>query len=135
MGQLWWWRRGGKAITQTSWQALPQKSAVEDSYRFDAEKNTIPGNRDRAEHVHYIFNHVVQELCDPEAKVEVIGVGEGAVKVAEFLAMEENWKKWGGRMEAYAAVATYYHADDNKNVEFGCWIQAVLFSSSYHGPC
>lgn len=77
------------------------------------------------EHVDYIFNHVVQELCDPEAKLDVIGVAEGAMRVAEFLEKEENFKKWGGRMEAFAALATYYHAGDNKNEEFAHWLQEV----------
>ena len=120
-----WWRRGRKAVTQSTWLALPQKSAVEFPFRFDQVKNTVPGNRNMAEHVDYIFNHVVQELCDAEAKVNIIGVAEGAMRVAEFLAKEGNWTKWGGRMEAFAALATYYHASDNKNVEYAHWLQEV----------
>jgi hypothetical protein len=125
MGQMSWWRRGRKAVTQTSWQALPQKTAVEFPYRLDAEKNTIPGNRNTAEHVNYIFNYVVQELCDQKVKLDVIGVGDGAVKFAEFLEKDENWKKWGGRMEALAVLATFYHAEDNHNNEFADWLQRV----------
>jgi hypothetical protein len=105
--------------------ALPQKSAVELPYRFDDVKNTILGNRNTAEHVDYIFNHVVQELCDPQAKLDVVGVSDGAVKVAEFLEKEKSWKKWGGRMEAFAALATYYHAGDITNKEFSHWLQEV----------
>ena len=125
MGQMSWWRRGRKAVTQTSWQALPQKSAVEFPFRLDAEKNTVPGNRNTTEHVNFIFNHVVQELCDHNVKLDVVGVGEGAVKVAEFLEICENWKKWGGQMEAFAALATCYHAEDNRNTEFADWLQRV----------
>ncbi|KAG0650407.1 hypothetical protein D0Z07_3475 [Hyphodiscus hymeniophilus] len=123
IGQLLWCRRGRKAVTQTSWMALPQKSAVELPYRIDIENNTVPGNRNTAEHVEYIFNHVVENLCDPTSKLDVIGVGEGAVKVAEFLAKKEIWKRWGGRMEAFAAIATYYHASDNENADFARWLR------------
>jgi hypothetical protein len=125
MGQLRWWRRGKKAVTQVSWYALPQKSAVDGPYRFDAAKNTIPGNRSTTEHVDYIFNHVVKDLVGPAANLDIIGVSEGAVRVATFLNGEENWKKWGARLECFAAVATYFHAHEITNKDFGGWLRYV----------
>ena len=129
MGQLWWWRRGQKAITQTSWFALPQKSAVDGAYRFDEAMNRIPGNRNTAEHVNYIFNHVVEKLVSPDAKLRVVGVSEGAVRVASFLENTENWKKWGSRLESFAGVATYFHSNDIQNIHFAEWLQLVRIFS------
>jgi hypothetical protein len=128
MGELRWWRRGKKAVTLMSWYALPRKSAVDDPYKFDPLKNTIPGNRSTSEHVAYIFDHVVEHLVPPAAKLDVIAVSEGAVRFTEFLDDEKNWKKWCGRMEAFAAVATYSHADEIKNKDFGAWLQDVRLS-------
>ena len=125
MGQLWWWRQGRKAVTQTSWYALPQKSAVDRPYRFDEVKNRIPGNKNTEEHVNYIFNHVVEKLVNSGAKLSVVGVSEGATRVASFLENAENWKKWGNRMDALAGVATYYHASDIQNTEFAEWFRDV----------
>ncbi|CAG8957276.1 hypothetical protein HYFRA_00010699 [Hymenoscyphus fraxineus] len=122
MGQLRWSRRLNRAMTQTSWLALPQKTAVEPPFRFDAEKNSIPGNRDAAQHVNYIFNKVIEEYCDPGAKINVIGVSEGAVKFAEFMDDFANFGKWGSRVTAFAALATYYHAGDMRNADFGKWL-------------
>jgi len=126
MGQLSWWRRGKKAVTQTSWFALPQKSAVEYPLRFDEARNSIPGNKTPAEHVNHIFNHVVENLLDPKARLDVIGVSFGAMKVAEFLDDEKNFTKWGARVDAFAAVATYYHAGDIKYKAFAHWLQEVI---------
>lgn len=118
MGQLRWWRKGQKAVSQTTWFALPQKSAVEPSYRFNEEKNLIPGNRTTAEHVNTIFNEVVENLAHPDAKLSVIGVSDGAVQVSLFLNDEKNFEKWGKRLDAFASVASYFHAQEITNPKF-----------------
>jgi hypothetical protein len=112
-----------------SWFALPQKSAVDVQYRFDAEKNTIPGNRNTEEHVDYIFNHVVQELVDENATLDVIGVSEGAVRVSVFLESDENFKKWGKRVDAFASIASYFLAHEINNNAFAKWFREVKFVS------
>lgn len=131
MGELLWWRRGKKAVTIKSWHALPQKSVVEPPYRIDPVKNTIPGNRSTDEHVAYIFERVVKELVDPMAKINVIGVSEGANKATEFFDQEENWKRWGPRLEAFASLATYTFASDIKSKDFGDWLRTVCTPSYY----
>jgi hypothetical protein len=125
LGQLRWWRRGKKAVTQTTWFSLPQKNAVSGPFRFDTVKNTVPDNRDTAEHVAYIFNDVVNELLSPEAKLELIGVSVGAVEVLEFLNKPENWKFIQPRMTAVALVAAFHEREDISNPEFAEWLQKV----------
>lgn len=125
MGQLRWWRRGKKAVTQVSWYSLPQKSAVHPPYRFDVVNNTLPDNRTTAEHVNYIFNHVITELVDKEAKLDIIGVSEGAIQVSMFLDQEDNFKMWGQRINAFASIAPYFHITDIKNKAFGKWLLDV----------
>jgi hypothetical protein len=86
MGQLRWWRKGKQAITQTTWYSIPRQSAVHPACRFDEVSNTLPGNRNTEEHVAYIFNKVVNgDILDPEAKLEIIGVADGAYQVVNFL--------------------------------------------------
>ncbi len=129
LGQLRWWRKGKKAVTQMSWYALPQKSAVDPPFAFSQIKNTIPGNRSLAEHVNYIFNEVVEKLAHPEAKLDVIGVSDGAVRVSFFLNSTENFKKWGGRIEAFASIGTYFHAYEIQNEDFRAWLLDVSLLS------
>lgn len=134
MGQLKWWRRGKKAVTQTSWNALPQTSAVEQPYRFDDEKNTIPGNRTTYEHVNYVFNEVVEKLVNAEAQLNVIGVSDGAVQLQTFLEKPQNFKKWGKRVSAIAVLATYFLAHDIKNDDFAKWFVDVSSSPVLEDP-
>ncbi|KAH8803078.1 Arb2 domain-containing protein [Xylogone sp. PMI_703] len=122
MGQLIWWRRGARAVTQTTWFALPRDSAVDAPYRLDPIKNTIPGNRTTEEHTSYIFEYVIEKLVDPAAMLDIIGVSEGAMKVTTFLDDHASWMKWGPRVSAFAAVATYADAGDIKNAHFADWM-------------
>jgi hypothetical protein len=126
MGQLRWWRRGKKAVTQTSWLALPQKSAVDAPLRFDAERNSIPGNNTTFHHVEYIFNEVIKQIVDPEATLDVIGVSDGAVQVVSFLQNEANFNRWSLRVSAFAVIAPYYHISEIKNEKFRIWLADVL---------
>jgi Arb2 domain len=135
LGQLRWWRRGRKAVTQTTWFALPQKSAVENPYRFDPIKNTVPGNRTTEEHVRYIFNHVVEKLVDSKAKLDIVGVSDGAVQVSAFLEKHENFRKWGERVAAFASVATWYHSQEIKNIDFADWFLDVSLLSLRPDAC
>lgn len=125
LGQLRWWRRGKKAVSQTSWFALPQKNAVSGPLRFDAIKNTVPENRTTAEHVAYIFEDVTRELLAPEAMLEVIGVSAGAIEVIEFFNKPENWKFMEPRITALALVATFHQREDISNPEFAEWLRKV----------
>ena len=116
-------------MTLAAWHSLPQKSAVEPPYYIDPFKNTIPGNRNAEEHVAYIFEHVVKELASPKAKLNVIGVSEGTIRVTQFLDEEENWRKWGERVKAYASVATYTFGNEIKTKGFAHWFRDVSISS------
>ncbi|KAI6250898.1 hypothetical protein HI914_01002 [Erysiphe necator] len=135
-GQLRWWRRGKKAVSQMSWYALPSKSLVDSPYEFDPEKNTVPGNRNLAEHVEYIFNHVITSHTNPDSKLDIIGVSGGAVEVSVFLNIDENWQKWKSRLSAFASIASYYSPKEITTKEFKNWLtsrgRAYLISPE---PC
>lgn len=135
MGQLRWWRRGRKAVTQVTWYSLPQKTAVDAPYRFDEDKNTIPGNATPTEHVNYMFNHVIEKLVNETAKLDIIGVSQGAVQVSNFLNDFDNFNKWGSRINAFASVAPYFFVTDVKNKAFGEFFRNVsLFEAALLPP-
>jgi hypothetical protein len=108
-----------------AWNSLPQKSAVEPPYFIDDKDNTVPGNRNTQEHVEYMFEHVIKKLASPTAKLNVIGVVEGANQVTKFFDRDQNWEKWSGRMEAYASIATFMTRSDLHNEGFKRWLEDV----------
>lgn len=62
---------------------------------------------------------------NPLAKVQVIGVSEGAFQVSKFLDGESNWLKWGvtNRVQAFAAISTYWQENDFVNPWFKAWFE------------
>ncbi|KAL8675227.1 MAG: hypothetical protein Q9168_000347 [Polycauliona sp. 1 TL-2023] len=99
-GQLLWYRGGGRAVTQTTWMALPRQWAVSPPMEIDEEKNRVAGHKDPAEHVASIFNDVIPSMCKKDVAIDVIGMGDGGSIFAEFL--QGNWNRWKGRVQAVA---------------------------------
>jgi hypothetical protein len=125
LGQLRWWRRGKQAVTQSTWFALPQKTAVHGPFRFDPMRNTVPLNRSGEEHVGYVLGAVTAELCNAAAKLFIIGVSEGAMQAVAWLDKLENWKALGPRVEALALLAPYYEVSELENKDFLEWLRKV----------
>ncbi len=99
MGQLIWYRRGERAVTQQTWNAVPRKTAVSGPMRIDDRKNRVPGNEDMAAHVQSVFE-AVGRLVRKDAAIDVIGISDGAWKVVAYL--QANWETWKSRVHAVA---------------------------------
>lgn len=109
MGQLIWYRRGRRAVTRMSWSALPRKSGISECMRVDPVKNRVPGNEDMAAHVKYVFEEVVPKMVNPNSKLDIIGLGDGASEAVAYLQTE--WTRWKGRVEAIAVGSGYLWAN------------------------
>lgn len=109
LGQLIWYRRGGRAVTRVSWSALPRKSGVAEYMRINPVKNRVPENEDMAAHVKYVFEEVVPKMVNPNSRLNIVGVGEGASEVVAYLQTE--WASWKGRVEAIAVGTGYVWAN------------------------
>ncbi|KAI4248406.1 MAG: hypothetical protein L6R40_000965 [Gallowayella cf. fulva] len=100
-GQLLWYRGGQRAVTQTTWMALPRQWAVSPPMEIDEERNRVVGNQDAKEHVAHIFDEVIPKMCKTDVAIDIIGMGDGGPTIAEYL--QENWeKKWEGRVRCVA---------------------------------
>ena len=98
LGQLVWYRRGQRAMTIASWNALPRKTGVGNPMRIDPVKNHIPGNGSINEHVKSVFEEVLGKLVRHDAVIDLIGIGEGAEEAVGYL--DRNWKDWESKLRA-----------------------------------
>lgn len=102
-GQLLFHRRSKTAMAQNTWLALPRKSGVAAPLQM-TEKNRIPGSEGPKEHVRSVFE-AVMKLADKEAKIYVVGHGDGGLEMAEYL--QDNWDLWQDRVEAICIGSGY----------------------------
>ena len=98
LGQLVWYRRGQRAMTIASWNALPRKTGVGNPMRIDTVKNHIPGNEDTKEHVKSVFEEVLGKLARQDAVIDLIGLGDGAEEAVGYL--DQNWNQWERKVRA-----------------------------------
>ena len=89
-GQLYWWRRGRRAISYRSWEAIPRLYATDSSPRIDTVCNRVHENEDLKAHVKYIFARVLPHLVRPQAKLSVLALEMSTIPVAAYL--EDNCK-------------------------------------------
>ena len=118
LGQLIWYRRGHRAMSIASWNALPRKTGVGNSMRIDPVKNHIPGNENTKEHVRSVFEEVLGKLARQDAMIDLIGVGEGAEEAVSYL--DHNWKRWQGAVRAICVGVGFVWRvrDDIQNEKF-----------------
>ena len=118
LGQLVWYRRGQRAMTIASWNALPRKTGVGNPMRIDTIKNHIPGNNNIKEHVKSIFEEVLGKLARQDAVIDLIGLGEGAEEMVGYL--DQHWDFWVSRVRAVCVGIGYVWrvGDEIRNENF-----------------
>lgn len=102
MGQLLWYRGGGRAVTLQTWNALPRAKGTDPPMLIDEARNRVPGNETPAQHVKSIFEDVLPRFTKPDARIQVLGTGDGAAEVVAYL--EDTWEEWAGKVTAIAVT-------------------------------
>jgi hypothetical protein len=116
-GQLMWSRRVEQPMTRVSWSSQPQPSSVHNPKVFDAEKNTIPGNRNAVEHIDYVMNTFVRATVKKNVKLDVVAVSGGCDKFIDFLEVQANWERWAPQLNSLSMLAPYHRIELLKNDE------------------
>ncbi|XDG07693.1 hypothetical protein ABKA04_007308 [Annulohypoxylon sp. FPYF3050] len=116
-GELIWWVEEHRTLSLSAFQATPMKSAVHRGNRITSV-NYAEGNETPMAHINSIFEKVIPQFVDEDAKIDVLGVGDGAdlaVKYLDKLTMRDEWKN---RLGCLALVGGMVAAGELENEEF-----------------
>lgn len=127
-GESWWWPEGKRPLSYRQSNGVRMKSAVLKGRYFDPKVNGIPGHADVGEHVRMVFESVLAnaDFVDGEARIEVIGLSEGAVEVERYL--DENWKGWEDRIGCLAILGGGLEEHEIKNEGFRTFLKEVPYT-------
>lgn len=134
-GESWWWPEGKRALSFRQSNGVRMKSAVHKGRYFDAQVNGIPAHADVAEHVRMVFESVLanEEFVGKEARLEVIGLSEGAMEAEKYL--DENWKRWEDRIGCLAILGGGLEEREIKNEGFKAFLKEVCDASQNPYDC
>lgn len=102
-GQLYWEPEIPRPLNRESFLSAPMKSAVHDGRVPCANCNTVPGHENPEDHVARVFEYVGPYLF-PTASLDILGVGDGADAVAEYLDNGPTWHRWATRVNCLAIL-------------------------------
>ncbi|ORY67432.1 uncharacterized protein BCR38DRAFT_427043 [Pseudomassariella vexata] len=112
MGQTIWSPELKRPLTKMGATGAIMPSAVHGGMYIDEEKNRIPENRNEKEHVKYIFEKVVPAMVNDEAGVDILGLGDGADAVEEYLDWSVTWNRLQGKINCFAIVGGYHPVNE-----------------------
>lgn len=87
-GQLIYSYKHDRAMTMSSWLALPRPSALHGPAKIDEKMNFVEGSETPEKHVRWVMKNVVenQEIVSKDAKLYFIGIEDGATELVRMLA-------------------------------------------------
>lgn len=110
VGQLIWYRRGARAVTRATWNALPRKLGTDGQMKLDPVKNRVPGHETPEDHVRSVFEMVTQK-AKADVTINVVGLGDGAREAIKYL--DEDWTRWKESVQAIAVGLSYFWRPEN----------------------
>ncbi|KAK8070955.1 hypothetical protein PG997_011158 [Apiospora hydei] len=112
LGQLIWSPELKRALCQVGAEAAPMPSAVHGGMLITDEKNRVAENRTAKDHVRYVFEKVVPAYTCPDAALEIIGLGDGADIVEDYLDWGATWARLQGRVRCFAILGGFKAVDE-----------------------
>lgn len=136
-GELWWWPEGKHGLTQVDRHRIPLASAVHGGRKHIPEMNEIPENRNAVEHVKSVFEKVIlgDGFVRPDAKIDIITVGDTAGIVETYLDDDAVLDRLGGRLNSIVILGGTHSSKELKTERFKQFLREVCpqpqYSTSY----
>ncbi|KAK8067969.1 hypothetical protein PG996_007081 [Apiospora saccharicola] len=111
-GQLIWSPELRRALCQVAAEGAPMPSAVHGGMLITDGKNRVPENRTAKDHVRYVFEKVVPAYIRANAALEIIGLGDGADVVMDYLDWGVTWGRLQGRIRCFAILGGFKPVDE-----------------------
>lgn len=131
-GNLWWWPEGKMALSEFARHQVPGSSLVHWGFYHDPERNTIPENATPADHVKYIFEKVVPQFVNDQAKIDVIALGDMSDEVEQYLDNDDVWAKVGHKLNAMVVLGGFYDMREARCQGFKKFMDQVSHLFSFH---
>lgn len=106
-GQLTYSHKYRRAMTLQSWQAMPRASLAHPATQEHPVYNSAEGNRNKAEHLAFIFERILKDSAwaRQDAEIYIIGILNGGEEVLSYL--NKNWDFWAPRIAAIALTSVF----------------------------
>lgn len=133
--ELWWWPEGKRALDIPRRNRVPMTSAVHLRRLDDDRVNRIPQNENPLRHTEYMFKHVFGHLIREDAKIDIIGIGNGSDPIGDFLDRQENWVKYAAqRLNALVLLGGYSKFDSERGQGFKEFLERVCYHVWTNSP-
>jgi hypothetical protein len=129
MGELLWWPEGRRTLNPHAFDWAPMHSAAHQGNQVLPAIHHVPGNESAEAHVKYVFEKVVPALVNNAAGLDIIGLGNGADVVEDYLNDNDVWKRIGPRLNCLAIVGGAIPVWDIKCDGLGQFLRDVSFPS------
>lgn len=126
--QLVWSAELKRALCQVAAEGAPMPSAVRGGMLITDDKNRVAENRTAKDHVRYIFEKVVPACTRVDAALDIIGLGDGADVVEDYLDWGVTWSRLQGRVRCFAILGGFKAVDELQCESFKAFLREV---SSY----
>ena len=104
MGELIWWPEGRRTLTRYTFDWAPMRSAAHLGNYIDKEVNAVRENENALAHVKYMFEKVLPKHVNPDAGIDIIGLGDGADVAESYLNSSVTWNRVSGRINCFASI-------------------------------
>jgi hypothetical protein len=106
-GQLTYSHKYRRAMTLQSWQAMPRASLAHPATQEHPVYNSAEGNRNKAEHLTFIFERILKDSAwaRQDAEIYIIGILNGGEEVLSYL--NKNWNFWAPRVAGIALTSVF----------------------------